>query len=75
MSKVAVAPSASSLSRFWHKWRFHINVLLVLIPLGFMPKYFSDNALDRGDKGLGQRDVGEIQVGPWSLRLAEDRNE
>ncbi|EPN54492.1 hypothetical protein A244_15914, partial [Pseudomonas syringae pv. actinidiae ICMP 18807] len=52
MSKVAVAPSASSLSRFWHKWRFHINVLLVLIPLGFMPKYFSDNALDRGDKGL-----------------------
>lgn len=76
MSKAAaVAQPASSLSRFWHKWRFHINVLLVLIPLGFMPKYFSDVSLDRGDQGLGQREVGEIQVGPWSLRLAEDRNE
>ncbi|WP_122562348.1 thiamine pyrophosphate-binding protein, partial [Pseudomonas viridiflava] len=75
MSKAAVAQPASSLSRFWHKWRFHINVLLILIPLGFMPKYFADNALDRGDTGLGQRGIGEFKVGPWSLRLAEDRNE
>ncbi|MBP0947234.1 thiamine pyrophosphate-binding protein [Pseudomonas alliivorans] len=75
MSKAAVAQPASSLSRFWHKWRFHINVLLILIPLGFMPKYFADNALDRGDTGLGQREIGEFKVGPWSLRLAEDRNE
>lgn len=71
MSKAATVQSTSSLSRFWHKWRFHINVLLLLIPLGFMPKYFAEQALFRGDKGLGERDIGQVQVGPWSLRLAE----
>lgn len=65
----------SALRRFWHKWRFHLNALLLLIPLGFMPKYFADAALFRGDVGLGEHEVGEIQVGPWSLRLAELRNE
>jgi hypothetical protein len=29
--------------------------LLMLIPLGFMPKYFADAALFRGDAGLGER--------------------
>jgi hypothetical protein len=75
VSKAAVATQQSSLSRFWHKWRFHINILLIMIPLGFMPKYFSDLALFRGDNGLGQREVGLIQVGPWSIQLAEMRNE
>lgn len=75
MSKAAVVQPASSFGRLWHKWRFHINVLLLLIPLGFMPKYFADVALDRGDEGLGQREVGTIQVGPWSMRMAEERNE
>ncbi|WP_210639728.1 MULTISPECIES: thiamine pyrophosphate-binding protein [unclassified Pseudomonas] len=72
-SPTAAAPSRLSL--FWHKWRFHLNVLLLLIPLGFMPKYFSEAALFRGDTGLGEREVGEVKVGPWSLRLAEFRNE
>ncbi|BAP44503.1 thiamine pyrophosphate-binding protein [Pseudomonas sp. LJDD11] len=76
MSKAAtVQQQRSPLSRLWHKWRFHINVLLILIPLGFMPKYFADAALFRGDAGLGQRDIGQVQVGPWSLRLAELRDE
>lgn len=75
MSKITVAPTPSRLSVLWHKWRFHLNILLLLIPLGFMPKYFSDAALFRGDVGLGEREIGEIQVGPWSLRLAELRNE
>jgi hypothetical protein len=74
VSKVTAAPQPSSLRAVWHKWRFHLNILLLLIPLGFMPKYFADEALMRGDSGLGEREVGEIQVGPWSLRLAELRN-
>ncbi|UZE84873.1 thiamine pyrophosphate-binding protein [Pseudomonas viciae] len=74
MNPSTTAPP-SRLSLFWHKWRFHLNVLLLLIPLGFMPKYFSEAALFRGDTGLGEREVGEVQVGPWSLRLAEFRNE
>ncbi|WP_295470298.1 thiamine pyrophosphate-binding protein [uncultured Pseudomonas sp.] len=76
MNKTAtVKPSPSPLGRLWHKWRFHINVLLVLIPLGFMPKYFADAALFRGDMGLGQREIGEVPVGPWRITLAEQRNE
>ena len=75
MSKAAAAQPASTLSRLWHKWRFHINVLLLLVPLGFMPKYFADASLFRGDSGLGERDIGTVQVGPWSLQLAELRNE
>ncbi len=36
MSKVAATPP-TPLRAFWLKWRFHINVLLLLVPLGFMP--------------------------------------
>ena len=74
MSKVTAVSQPSRLHVFWHKWRFHLNILLLLIPLGFMPKYFADEALMRGDSGLGEREVGEVWVGPWSLRLAELRN-
>ena len=75
MSKAASTTPPSALGQFWHKWRFHINVLLLLIPLGFMPKYLADAALFRGETGLGEREIGELQVGPWSLRIAELRNE
>jgi len=74
MSKVAAA-TPSPLRAVWLKWRFHLNVLLLLVPLGFMPKYFADAALFRGDSGIGERVAGEVQVGPWSLTLAEFRNE
>lgn len=63
MSKVAAA-TPSPLRAVWLKWRFHLNVLLLLVPLGFMPKYFADAALFRGDSGIGERVAGEVQVGP-----------
>jgi len=75
VSKTTAAPQPSRLNVLWHKWRFHLNILLLLIPLGFMPKYFTNAALIRGDTGLGEHEIGEIQVGPWSLRLAELRDE
>lgn len=73
MSKAMASAPPSSLKTFWLKWRFHINALLIVIPLGFMPKYFADQALFRGDLGLGERIAGDVQVGPWSLKLAEFR--
>ncbi len=75
MNKATTVQPPSPLRAFWLKWRFHINILLLLVPLGFMPKYFADAALFRGDSGLGEREVGEVQVGPWSIKLAELRNE
>ncbi|MFJ3484096.1 thiamine pyrophosphate-binding protein [Pseudomonas sp. NPDC090202] len=73
VSNPVLAPS--KLSRWWHRWRFHLNILLLLIPLGFIPRYFADVALFRGDSGLGEREIGEIQIGPWSLKLAEFRDQ
>ncbi|MEB0047198.1 MULTISPECIES: thiamine pyrophosphate-binding protein [unclassified Pseudomonas] len=75
MSKTTLAPAPSHVRRLWRKWRLHLNILLLLIPLGFMPKYFADASLFRGDNGLGEREIGNIPVGPWSLRLAELHNE
>ncbi|MBK4987910.1 thiamine pyrophosphate-binding protein [Pseudomonas sp. S36] len=62
---------ASPLKQAWLKWRFHLNILLILIPLGFMPKYFADARLFRGEAGLGANIVHDIQVGPYTLDLAE----
>jgi len=74
MSQAQAVP-ASALKQFWLKWRFHLNILLILIPLGFMPKYFADAKLFRGDAGLGANPISNIQVGPYSLDLAEVRDQ
>jgi len=74
VSQAAIV-TPSPLKQFWLKWRFHLNVLLLLIPLGFMPKYFADQKLFRGDSGLGANAMENIQVGPWSVSLAELRDE
>ncbi len=74
MSQARALP-ASPLKQFWLKWRFHLNILLLLIPLGFMPKYFADARMFRGENGLGVHQISGIQVGRWSLDLAELRNE
>jgi hypothetical protein len=72
---VLKAPPHGALKHWWLKWRFHLNILLILIPLGFMPKYFADASLFRGDSGLGANIVKDIQVGRWHLDLAELRDE
>ncbi|MGB6104057.1 MAG: thiamine pyrophosphate-binding protein [Pusillimonas sp.] len=59
----------------WKRWRFYLSAFLLILPLFFLPRYFDDLALSRGDMGLGQRELGELAVGPWSVRLAEWRVE
>ncbi|MEN0105626.1 MAG: thiamine pyrophosphate-binding protein, partial [Pseudomonas sp.] len=49
----ASVESQSTLNRLWHKYRFHLNIVLVLIPLGFMPAYLQNAAMFRGTLGLG----------------------
>lgn len=56
MSKATTVQAPSPLRAFWLKWRFHINILLLLVPLGFMPKYFADAALFRGRRPGRARD-------------------
>lgn len=74
MSQAQALPTRP-FKQWWLKWRFHLNILLILIPLGFMPKYFADAKLFRGDAGLGVNQISDIQVGPYSLDLAELRSE
>ena len=75
MSRATTTDAPSASRRLWLKWRFHLNILLILIPLGFMPKYFADAKLFRGEAGLGANVVNDIQVGPYTLDLAEMRDE
>ncbi|GAB2603232.1 thiamine pyrophosphate-binding protein [Nitrincola alkalisediminis] len=56
---------------FWFRWRFHLSGLLLILPMVAMPFYFDDLAMSRGEKGLGERDLGQHQVGPWQIQLAE----
>lgn len=56
---------------WWHRWRFHLSVLAILIPLCFVPRYLKDQALFSGDLGLGVHDLGTRKVGPWEVHLAE----
>ncbi|MEE1923415.1 thiamine pyrophosphate-binding protein [Pseudomonas sp. 148P] len=74
MSQTAIV-TPSPLKQWWLKWRFHLNILLILLPLGFMPKYFADQKLFRGESGLGANMLENVQVGPWSVSLAELRDE
>lgn len=72
MSQARDAVTAPSpLKQWWLKWRFHLNILLLLIPLGFMPKYFADAKMFRGESGLGANPIENIAVGPWSISLSE----
>ncbi|NYT70038.1 thiamine pyrophosphate-binding protein [Pusillimonas noertemannii] len=74
MSKAAAAQTQAPTSWFalkWKRWRFYLSAFVLIAPLAYLPTYFEDLALERGDVGLGQRDIGEITAGPWSVRLAE----
>lgn len=53
------------------RWIFRLSLVLVLLPLFYLPGYFDRIEMNRGAKGLGERMVGEYVVGPWSVRLAE----
>ncbi len=59
----------------WKRWRFHLNILLVCIPIYFMSQYFHDQAFNRGALGLGEHIIGDISVGPWTVKLAEMHDE
>jgi len=79
MSKVIAARAEKTVSKAppswfalkWKRWRFYLSALVLIAPLAYLPQYFEDLALERGDAGLGQREVGEFTVGPWNVRLAE----
>ena len=68
MSHTQAVP-VSPLKQWWLKWRFHLNILLILIPLGFMPKYFSDAKLFRGEAGLGANVITGIQADWYQVFL------
>ncbi|AFK62095.1 hypothetical protein TKWG_08705 [Advenella kashmirensis WT001] len=63
--------SRSGFKVWWYRWRFHLSVLAILIPLCFVPRYIKDQALFSGDLGLGVHDLGTKKVGPWEVHMAE----
>lgn len=59
------------LGRWWGDWRFHLAAAAVLVPALAFPSYYQDQRLFSGQAGLGARDAGVVQAGPYELRLAE----
>ncbi len=55
----------------WQRWRFHLSALVIIVPIVAAPAYLYERSFFSGKNGLGQRDIGEIAVGPWTVRLAE----
>jgi len=64
-------PASSSISTWWYRWRYRLSALLLVIPVVTLTTYFDRLALFAGAKGLGEREIGEVVVGPWSVRMAE----
>lgn len=63
--------SSDPIRTWWYRWRYRLSALLLVIPVLTLTTYFDRLALFDGAKGLGEREVGEVVVGPWSVRLAE----
>jgi hypothetical protein len=57
------------------RWKFHLSALVLLLPLFYLPSYFKDIAMNRGLSGLGQREIGPVLVGSWTLKFAEWEDE
>lgn len=55
----------------WLRWRFHLCVLVLLVPVFFFTSSMNEERLDSGLRGLGMRELPEQSVGPWRVRLAE----
>lgn len=64
-------PSSSSISAGWYRWRYRLSALLLVIPIITFAGYFDRLAFFAGAKGLGERELGVVDVGPWSVRMAE----
>jgi hypothetical protein len=54
--------------RYGQCWRFHLSALVLIVQIVFTRTFFQADALFDGKKGLGDRDIGEVGVGPWSVR-------
>lgn len=68
------SPARKSAASVWKRWRFQLSALLLILPLAYLPKYLHDHQ-PAEMFGLGKRDVGEFQVGPWPVRMGEWRIE
>ena len=64
-----VSPSRDA--SLWQRWQFHLSALMLIVPIVSASAFFQADALFGGKKGLGQRDIGEVVVGPWTARMAE----
>lgn len=54
-----------------HRWRFHLSALVLALPLLYAPTFFREEAFYFGDAGLGARELPEVSIGPWKVRIAE----
>ena len=68
---IARGNATTRLGRWWQDWRFHLNVLLIVVPVAAFPAFYHLARLSTGEAGLGAREPSLVQVGPFALRLVE----
>lgn len=68
---VSRGDARTRLGRWWQDWRFHISAVAVVVPALAFPAYYHQQWIFSGQAGLGARDAGVVEVGPFQLRLAE----
>ena len=67
-------PEKNATASFWKRWHFHLSALLLILPLAYLPSYLHEHQ-PAEMFGLGKREVGDFQVGPWSVNMGEWRVE
>ncbi|MGA0613316.1 thiamine pyrophosphate-binding protein [Paracoccus sp. KR1-242] len=71
MSGVARGNASTRWGRWWQNWRFHLSALAVIAPCIAFPAFLHQARMFTGEAGLGAREAGVLQAGPYALRLAE----
>lgn len=61
---------ATTASRLWRRWWFHLGSLMALVPIVFFQNYMSLQTLTLKAEQDDLRSVG-VDVGPWHLDLQE----
>lgn len=70
---MAKKPAPTGWAAVWQRWKFHLSAVLLIVPIVYFQTYFNEIDMNRGYKGLGEYIVGDKQVGPWQVTLAQDR--
>ena len=67
-------PRGGRFHAIWRRWWFHLSLLAILVPLGFLKSYIDVQTMFLQGQEAGLRSV-PVTVGRWTLQLQEVETE